>query len=99
MSQENKKQNPNKRFIGKVKNENGTYGVFQKILVDNPFSVNKDGTPNTYHKGVLLWCDNETGKKYLLKQISLGNYKEPKNNCTSYLAIDLGSEYEVQELG
>lgn len=97
MSQNN--QNPNKRFIGKVKTQNGQNGAFQKILIDNPYPNNKDGTANTYHKGCLLWLDQETGKKYLVKQISIGNFKQPKNGCSSFLSIALDNEYETQELG
>ena len=92
-------QNPNKRYIGKVKNQNSKYGVFQKIYLDNPSPTNADGSVNTFHRGMLLWCDAETGKKFLVKQIKLGNYKEVTNNNVSFLTIELDDSYQVQELG
>lgn len=96
MSQNN--QNSNKRYIGKVKTQNGQNGTFQKILINNPYANNQDGTPNTYFKGCLIWLDQETGKKYLVKQIGIGDYKQPKNGCGSFITISLDNEYEVQEL-
>ena len=72
----------------------------QKVLIDNPNPANEDGSANQYYKGSLLWLDAETGKKYLVKQISVRGV--PKNaqdkGFTSSISIDLDSAYEVQLL-
>lgn len=98
---EEKKQNPNRRYVGKVKNQKGQYGDFQKILVDNPNPANEDGSANQYYKGSLLWLDAATGKKYLVKQLSVRGAPKAaqEKGFTSSISIDLDSEYEVQELG
>lgn len=94
-------QNKSRRYIAKVKQFNGQNGPFQKILVDNPNPLNEDQTPNKYHTGVLLWCDNETGKKYLVKSLSLGNVSQnaSQRGFVQSVSIDLESEYDVQNLG
>lgn len=98
---EEKKQNPNRRFVGKVKNQKGQYGDFQKILIDNPTPANEDGSENKYYKGSLIWLDAETGKKFLVKQISLRGVPDSsrQKGFVSSISIDLDSTYEVQELG
>ncbi len=102
MSDENEKQqNLNRRFLGKVKTQTGKYGDFQKILIDNPTPANADGSENTYYKGSLIWLDSETGKKYLVKQISVRGAPEAarQKGFHNSISIDLDSEYEVTELG
>ena len=100
MSEEKKDANPNRRYIGKVRTQKGQYGDFQKILVDNPLPNNEDGTPNQYHVGILLWLDQATGKKYLVKGFSVRG--APKGaqakGFHNSISIDLDSAYEVQEL-
>lgn len=103
MSKENK---PNRRFIAKVRQQQGAYGAFLKICIDNPSPTKIDKSTNTevadpYNKGVLLWCDNETGKKYLVKQLSVKGVTEEaqQKGFTNSVSIDLDNEYEVQELG
>lgn len=100
------KQNANRRFLGKVKQQQGQYGAFLKLLIDNPSPTKIDKATNTevedkYNKGVLLWCDNETGKKYLIKQMSVRGVSDEakQKGFTNSISIDLDSEYEVQELG
>ena len=93
------------RFIGKVKSRicNGATGQFQKfaIWIDNPSAVNADGTPNTFHKGTLLWLDAETGKKYIVKQIELAGVGEAsaKQGFVNSLKLDLADSYHVDDLG
>lgn len=96
-----KEINPNRRFIGKVKDQQGQFGKFQKVLIDNPSPTNQDGSANTYYKGNLIWLDAETGKKYLVKQIAIRGVSQAQlqKGFNSSLSIDLDSEYEVQDLG
>lgn len=98
---EEKKQNPNRRYVGKVKTQKGQYGDFQKVLVDNPNPNNEDGSENKYYKGSLIWLDAETGKKYLVKQLSVRGAPKAaqEKGFHSSISIDLDSTYEVQELG
>lgn len=104
MSEE--KKNAFRRFLGKVRSQQGQYGAFLKIMIDNPSPTKLDATTNTmvpdkYNKGVLLWLDNETGKKYLVKQIAVRGVspEAQAKGFTNSVSIDLDSEYEVQELG
>ena len=103
MSDENneKKNNENRRFLGKVKNNEGQYGRYQKILIDNPSPTKKDGSEDPYYKGSLIWIDNVTGKKYLVKQISLRGVSQTlsQKGFVSSISIDLDNAYEVQDLG
>lgn len=98
---EEKKKNENRRYLGKVKGQKGQYGDFFKILVDNPMPNNEDGTPNTYNKGCLIWLDAATGKKYLVKQLSVRGVSDQARDkgFVQSITIDLDSTYEVQELG
>jgi hypothetical protein len=103
MSDENKK---NHRYLGKVKsqtfNKNDGTGSFNKmtVFVDNPDPANADGTPNKYHKGVLLWCDAETGATYQVNQIDVAgvSQQDAGRGFTNSLRLDLGSEYHVKRL-
>lgn len=101
-----KEQNANRRFLGKVKQQQGQFGAFLKLLIDNPSPTKLDKATNVevedkYNKGVLIWCDNETGKKYLVKQMSVRGVsaEAQAKGFTNSVSIDLDSEYEVQELG
>jgi hypothetical protein len=98
-------QNPLRRFIGKVQSKAGQYGNYLKILIDNPSPVKFDKAANAtvqdpYNIGMLLWLDNATGKRYLIKQIRvLGVTQEAADNGFVHsIAIDLDNEYETQEL-
>lgn len=99
MDNQNKPKKPY-RTIAKVKNENGRNGQFQKLVVENPYPANKDGSPNPYHKGVLLWVDNETGKHYHVKQGKIGKVTDGQAQAgfTASIYIDLSNTYDVDEL-
>lgn len=106
MSDQQENKNPLRRFIGKVRQQQGQFGAFLKLVIDNPTPTRLDKDTNTevedpYNKGVLIWCDNETGKKYLVKQLGVrGVSKEAAaKGFTNSISIDLDSEYEAQELG
>lgn len=93
------------RYIGKVRTTNGKYGPMQKIYMDNLEHVNKDGSPNTFYKGALIWADAETGKNYHVRQISFfvpkdGMKKEHLDKgYTCFITLNLNDEYEVTILG
>lgn len=90
------------RYIAKVKgrsgkNQQGEEFTTYRIEVDNVSPTNKDGTPNTYHKGVLVWVDNETGKTYQVKQLELRGVSEADaaRGNTNSVAIALEDSYAV----
>lgn len=94
------------KYIGKVKaqtfQKNDGSGSFNKmtVMIDNPEPANADGSPNQYHKGMLLWCDSETGAMYQVKQMEVAGIseKDAANGFTNSLRVDLGSEYHVKRL-
>ena len=102
---DNENKNPNRRFIAKVKKQQGQYGEFLKILIDNPLPTKKDKEGNevedTYNKGVLLWLDNVTGKKYAVLQMSVHDAPSASQDrgFTNSISITLDNTYEVKELG
>lgn len=103
MSEE--KKNANRRFIGKTRSQDGQYGTFYKVQIDNPTPTKLDKSTNAqvadpYHKGILLWMDNETGKKYLVKQLSIRGVSDKAKAAgfVNSLSIDLDNAYEVVEL-
>ena len=88
------KKNEKRRYVGKVKEQDGQYGKFSSILIDNP-------QPNSeYHKGNLLWLDAESGKKYIVKQLSLRGVGEAasQNGFINSVSIDLDNDYQVEEI-
>jgi hypothetical protein len=95
----------NRRYLGKVRNQTTKYGVMQKIYMDNLDHTNKDGTPNKYYKGALIWADAETGKNYHIKQMSFWVPREgmdPKlveKGYSCFITLNLSDEYEVTVLG
>lgn len=100
-----KNKNENRRYIGKVQESEGKFGKFLKVVIDNPTPTKLNKSTNEkeqdpYYKGSLLWLDQETGKKYLVKQISVRGVSEKaeKYGFTNSLSIDLDNEYETQEL-
>lgn len=98
MSEQNDK-NANKRFIGKIKNCQGQYGAYQKIMIDNPKPLDKDGNPDQYHKGSLIWVDNETGELFLVKQVGIKGVSQgaAQNGFVGSLCIDLDNQYDVEK--
>lgn len=94
-----KEKNENLRYVAKVAVSEGQHGKFNKIIVDNPNPLTKDGEPNKYYQGNLFWVDSETGKSYLVKQMSVKgvSQKAREHGFVQSLVIDLGSEYHVQE--
>lgn len=94
------------KYIGKVKSQmfqkSDGSGSFSKmtIMIDNPEPANKDGSPNQYHKGMLLWCDLETGGTFQVKQMEVAGVSpdDASRGFTNSLRIDLGSEYHVKRL-
>lgn len=93
------------RYIGKIKQRmakaaNGQEFPAFTIMMDNPYPTNKDGQPNKYHKGFLMWCDAETGKKFLVKQIELaGPGAAAQHGFVNSLKLDLSNTYQVDDLG
>ncbi len=94
----------NKRYIGKIRNVNGNNGVIQTIYFDNLEPQNADGTPNQFYKGTLLWLDDETGQKFLVKQLGITvpqkgmDPKLTKNGFSCYITLDVESDYQVKKL-
>lgn len=85
------------RFIAKMKQQAGQFGNFYKVLLNNPSPMNKDGSPNTYYKGHLLWFDATTGKYYQVLQMSVKGVtqKDLANGYVQSLSIDLDDKYQV----
>lgn len=94
----------NKRWIAKLKNISTRNGTMQKIYIDNINEFNKDGTPNQYHKGLLIWADKETGKNFIVKQIGFSVPKDGMKKAladqgySSFLVINLGDGYDVDPI-
>lgn len=98
---ETKKENS--RFIGKIHSksfDNG--GVAQSVRVDNPFKNKKDGTPDQYHKGNLLWYDNATDTVYTVKEMKISTPKDGMPASSSQygfvanVIIELDNPYHVE---
>ena len=92
-----------KRWIGKIKNIATQYGTMQKIYMENTDHLNKDGTPNQYYKGALVWYD-ANGQAYKVKQMSIS---VPKNGMpqeqlqkgfSCYVTLKLDDNYEVDPI-
>lgn len=91
----------NQRIIARVREQDGQYGKFTKIQINNPSHLNKDGSANTFYKGTLLWIDAETGKKFVVKQLSVKDVKSEKmaaDGVVNILVLDLDSKYHVDEI-
>ncbi len=95
-----KAQKNDRRWVAKILEKDGEYGRYQKVIVDNPLPTLEDGTPNKYYRGSLLWIDDATGKKYLVKQLSIRPVHENslKHGFINSVTIDLDSKYEVLEI-
>lgn len=101
----NEEKYKNHRRIGKMRGTNTRNGVLYKIYMDNLDHQNKDGTPNKYYLGALIWADAATGKNYHVKQMSLWVPKagmDPKlveKGYSHFITLNLGDAYEVTLLG
>jgi len=95
----------NRRYVGKMRGTNTKYGTMYKIYMDNLDAQNKDGTPNKYYKGALIWADAETGKNYHVKQMSLWIPKDGMDPAlvakgySHFITLNLDDQYEVTVLG
>tara|TARA_R110000868_G_C10973188_1_gene771532 strand:+ start:68484 stop:68813 length:330 start_codon:yes stop_codon:yes gene_type:complete len=109
MSNQNNAQNaPNsERYIGKVqqktfqkKDNSGSFEKFS-VLLDNPSPTNADGSPNQYHKGVLIWFDAETGEKFQVKQLELAGVSDNDRGrgFINSVKMKLDNTYHVDKLG
>lgn len=87
------------RFIAKVKAQNSSNGVFNKILVDNPNPTDEAGQPNQYYQGNLFWVDSKTGKTYLVKQLGIKGVSQNarKKGYLQSITIDLEDSYQTTE--
>lgn len=92
------KKYENNRFIGKIRETSGQFGKFLTILLDNINPTNKDNTPNQYYKGNLIWLDQQTGKKYLVKRIAIKGINQNDKGDINSIMLDLGDQYQVQPL-
>lgn len=107
MNNNNNKEKGNKKYIGKIKEgsftnkQNGESFSKLSVLVDNPDSNDKDGNPNQYYKGALIWYDAATGKHYQVLQMELAGVSERDqgNGFINSIRIDLDSKYHVKILG
>lgn len=99
MSQD-KKMREDRRFVAKLKKEQGANGEFLKVVVDNINAQNQDGSANPYHQGVFLWCDAKTGKYYQVKQMKVGGVssKQSEKGFVKSLFLDLEDSYHVTPL-
>lgn len=99
------KDDRNRQYIGKIKNQQTQYGIMQKIYLDNQTPVNADGTPNKYFKGVLVFV-SATGEQFQVNQMNITIPKDgmsPANIQKGFVAqvsVDIGDEkYSVKKLG
>lgn len=100
MSETNNTKKGIARFIGKIKELSNDFGKYYMILLDNISPTKDDGTVNTYYKGNLIWFDQETGERYLVKRLALKKPSEAsaKHGAINSIMIDLSSEYFVEKL-
>lgn len=102
MSEPRKK---NRKYIGKVRNQETKYGTQQKIYMDNLSATKEDGSPDPYFKGALIWLDAETGQMYQIKQLSISVPKDGMNanlvakGYVAQVSVDIEDPYEVEPKG
>lgn len=98
---ETKKENS--RFVGKIKNftlESGS--VVQSITIDNPSENRKDGSPDPYHKGNLLWYDKQTDTLYAVKQMKISTPKngmpesQSQHGFVANVILELDNQYHAE---
>lgn len=99
MGDNNNKKNTG-RFIGKIQELSSDSGQYYQIWLDNVNPQNSDGSSNQYYKGNLVWFDQETGKRYIVKRLALRKPSEAQANkgATNSIMIDLENSYYVDEL-
>ena len=87
-------KNPNRRYVGKVKEMEGKYGKFANLLIDNP------DMSSEYSKGSLIWIDKETGKKFLVKSFNINAAPDflLEKGFTQSVVLNLDNEYQVSEI-
>lgn len=96
-------QKNSKRWIGKIKNITTKFGVMQKIYMENTEHLGKDGQPNPYYKGAMVWYDAD-GTAYKVKQMSITIPKDGmpaelvQKGFSCYVTLTLDDDYEVQIL-
>lgn len=97
---EQKHKKEHRRFLAKIRSSEGQYGQFQKVLVENPSPYDKNGKPDKYYKGNLIWCDEQTGKQFIVKQLGFAGVAEgaKAHGFISSLYIDLDDSYSVEEI-
>ena len=97
-------KNLNRVYIGKVLKkevqgkDGGTFEI-TTLLADNPLPVKKDGSPDPYHKGQLIYRTAE-GNEFLVKQALFRGVSEKaaQNGFIKSVAIDLDDTYGVTKL-
>lgn len=104
MSDQQKKP-ADRRYLGKFQAKQTQYGAMYSILMDNYNHQNKDGTPNQYFAGALVWMDVKTNKQYQVKQMSLWVPKEGmkpellQKGFTHFVTLNLEDDYQVTIVG
>lgn len=99
MSEPRKK---NRKYIGKVRNQDTKYGVQQKVYLDNLNPLKEDGTEDPYYKGALVWVDHETGQMFQVKQLSISTPKDGMNpkliekGYVAQVSLDIEDPYETE---
>lgn len=97
------KKPKDKRYIGKIRNIKTTWGIQQRIFIDNLNSHNEDGTPNQYYKGTLAWIGSD-GTIVQIKQMDIGVPKDGfsqaavDNGTVGQISFDLNNEYDVKKI-
>lgn len=87
-----KKDNSAKRYIASIWENENDNGSYLSMSVDN---LDPD---SEYHKGFLIWQDNETGKYYKVKSMAVYSADKGPRNLTNKIVLDLENEYHVEEL-
>lgn len=94
------------RYIGRIKErickkQNGETFMKSTLFINNVDANNKDGTPNEYHEGVLLWLDQKTGQKFIVKQVELAGVSQAQRDkgFVNSIKLNLSDTYHVQNLG
>ena len=91
-------------YLGKVlqriatKKDGSTFETVE-LVVDNPLPVNKDGSPNAYFKGQLIYRTAD-GSEYIVKQAQFKGVTEQalEKGFTRSLAIDINNKYSVEPI-
>jgi hypothetical protein len=89
-------KNENRLYIGKVQITETKYGQMTKILINNPYPTNEDGTPNQYYTGNLVWVD-KNGEQFILKSLEVKGVspQDAQRGFTNSIAFVKDSVYNV----